>query len=112
MSGTADARKNYLRRCHRDSISWRAGNLSRQSLYWKRRVRAEVEQLLAASDQAGSFLQSPAVDCSTTVFESIPESPGTVIGPYKLMEQIGEGGFGWYSSPSSKSPSAAKWPSR
>src|SRR5262249_30048468 len=25
---------------------------------------------------------------------SVPERPGTVIGPYKLLEQIGEGGFG------------------
>ncbi len=30
----------------------------------------------------------------TALFESIPEGPGTVIGPYKLMEQIGEGGMG------------------
>ena len=26
--------------------------------------------------------------------ESTQEKPGTVIGPYKLLEQIGEGGFG------------------
>src|SRR5579864_6732302 len=24
----------------------------------------------------------------------LPERPGTIIGPYKLLEQIGEGGFG------------------
>jgi tetratricopeptide (TPR) repeat protein/serine/threonine protein kinase len=29
-----------------------------------------------------------------TVDEPIREGPGTVIGPYKLLEQIGEGGFG------------------
>src|SRR5205823_4729905 len=29
-----------------------------------------------------------------TMDEPITERPGTVIGPYKLLEQIGEGGFG------------------
>src|SRR5262245_2308327 len=30
----------------------------------------------------------------TVVGEAITEHPGAMIGPYKLMEQIGEGGFG------------------
>src|SRR5262249_44647061 len=39
--------------------------------------------------------QSHAERPSATVdVESIRECPGTVIGPYKLMEQIGEGGMG------------------
>ncbi|HXL16154.1 MAG TPA: serine/threonine-protein kinase, partial [Streptosporangiaceae bacterium] len=29
-----------------------------------------------------------------TIDEPITERPGTIIGPYKLLEQIGEGGFG------------------
>jgi serine/threonine protein kinase len=29
-----------------------------------------------------------------TAAESLPEAPGTVIGPYKLLQQIGEGGMG------------------
>src|SRR5262249_26278308 len=29
-----------------------------------------------------------------TIDDPITERPGTVIGPYKLLEQIGEGGFG------------------
>jgi serine/threonine protein kinase/Flp pilus assembly protein TadD len=57
-------------------------------------LRAEVEALLAASDQAGSFLESPFPVLAVTVDEPITERPGTVIGPYKLLEQIGEGGFG------------------
>jgi serine/threonine protein kinase len=37
----------------------------------------------------------PGVDkAAATHAESIAERPGTVIGPYKLLEQIGEGGFG------------------
>ncbi|HVC98719.1 MAG TPA: serine/threonine-protein kinase, partial [Pirellulales bacterium] len=59
-------------------------------------LRAEVEALLAAANQAGSFLESPAVAPAlvATVERPIAERPGTMIGPYKLLEQIGEGGFG------------------
>jgi serine/threonine protein kinase/tetratricopeptide (TPR) repeat protein len=58
-------------------------------------LRAEVEALLQADDRAGSFLESPAPDLVATVDQApISEGPGTVIGPYKLLEQIGEGGFG------------------
>src|SRR3954471_1025561 len=59
------------------------------------KLRVEVEELLRASDQASRFLESPALDvAATTDQRPIAERPGTVIGPYKLMEQIGEGGFG------------------
>jgi serine/threonine protein kinase len=60
-------------------------------------VRAEVEALLAASASAGRFLESaaPAPDPVATVdAQPSSERPGTVVGPYKLLEQIGEGGFG------------------
>src|ERR1043166_8541786 len=58
--------------------------------------RAEVEQLLKHDDVAGSFLERPALPASLAGAEdwSVAERPGTVIGPYKLMEQIGEGGMG------------------
>jgi serine/threonine protein kinase len=40
-------------------------------------------------------LQAPAPGLPATVDTSPPtERPGTTIGPYKLMEQIGEGGMG------------------
>ena len=58
-------------------------------------VRAEVEGLLAAIDQAGGFLRQPAAGFSQTLAHApLTEPPGTQIGPYKLREQIGEGGFG------------------
>jgi serine/threonine protein kinase len=66
-------------------------------------LRKRVDALLAAFVQAGSFLQQPAGDPKATSDVSHPgpssgsdpaERPGTVIGPYKLMEQIGEGGMG------------------
>jgi serine/threonine protein kinase len=58
-------------------------------------LRAEVDALLEANARAGSFLEAPAPVPAATVDEQpISEGPGTVIGPYKLLEQIGEGGFG------------------
>src|SRR5262245_38849154 len=59
-------------------------------------LRTEVESLLEASARAGNFLESPAATphLVATVDDPITERPGTVIGPYKLLEQIGEGGFG------------------
>jgi WD40 repeat protein/serine/threonine protein kinase len=57
-------------------------------------LRKNVESLLKAYN-AGDFLESPAAHLVETADESpITEAPGTVIGPYKLLEQIGEGGFG------------------
>jgi eukaryotic-like serine/threonine-protein kinase len=58
-------------------------------------LRGEIDSLLRAHDTAGSFLEDDSAGCGpTAIYEPIIERPGTVIGPYKLMEQIGEGGFG------------------
>jgi serine/threonine protein kinase len=58
-------------------------------------LRQRVHDLLQAHAQPGSFLEAPAPGLSATVDERpAGEGPGTVIGPYKLLEQIGEGGFG------------------
>src|SRR5437762_2652292 len=58
-------------------------------------LRAEVESLLEASVRAGSFLESPAPTPGVTVDEPpVTERAGTVIGPYKLIQEIGEGGMG------------------
>jgi serine/threonine-protein kinase len=58
------------------------------------RLRAEVESLLQAKQDAGRFLSGPASAAGAGSDEPMNEGPGTVIGPYKLMEQIGEGGMG------------------
>ena len=61
-------------------------------------LRARVEALLAAHDAAGEFLgrrnEPPPAFAPTLTERPLTEAPGTVVGPYKLLEQIGEGGFG------------------
>ena len=57
-------------------------------------LRRRVEALLLAHDAPGSFLDSPPPGVNGTIDPPISETPGDTIGPYKLVEQIGEGGFG------------------
>jgi serine/threonine protein kinase/tetratricopeptide (TPR) repeat protein len=58
-------------------------------------LRQAVEKLITLHSQAGDFLESPAVNLDVTAFApALDERPGTVIGPYKLLQQIGEGGMG------------------
>src|SRR5208282_802661 len=57
-------------------------------------LHAAVERLLVAHDQPASVLDRPAPGMPTAEYAPITERPGTTVGPYKLMEQIGEGGFG------------------
>src|SRR5262245_47919341 len=60
-------------------------------------LRQGVEMLLAAHQEPDDLADQlrhvregalPPTGCSS------PEQPGTQIGPYKLLEQIGEGGMG------------------
>jgi serine/threonine protein kinase/tetratricopeptide (TPR) repeat protein len=59
-------------------------------------LRAQVEALLRSHDEAGSMLEQPLFRGGPTVDEppAALDGPGTVIGPYKLVERIGEGGMG------------------
>ncbi|CAN5189702.1 hypothetical protein BH10PLA2_BH10PLA2_20520 [soil metagenome] len=58
-------------------------------------LRADVESLLEASVRAGSFMAAPVPAFSNA--GDVPQAadcPGKMIGPYKLLQQIGEGGMG------------------
>jgi serine/threonine protein kinase len=57
-------------------------------------LRRRLEKMLAAQAEAGSFLEQPARASAMTVGEPLAETPGTRIGPYKLLQEIGEGGMG------------------
>jgi serine/threonine protein kinase/Tfp pilus assembly protein PilF len=58
-------------------------------------LRARVNQLLDAHQAMGSIHGGGESDRVATVDESqLSERPGTVVGPYKLLQQIGEGGMG------------------
>src|SRR5207245_2235966 len=83
MKSSPDERATYLARVC-------AGNSA---------LRASVEALLRASAGASAFLARPplAVEADGETQWAAPspaEGPGATVGPYKLLQQIGEGGFG------------------
>jgi serine/threonine protein kinase/WD40 repeat protein len=57
-------------------------------------LRQRLEALLRAHDHPDPFLDAPDPIAETMAEAPESERLGTVIGPYKLLEQIGEGGFG------------------
>ncbi len=75
-----DAREAYLRRVCGENAE----------------LKQRIQKLLQAYDEHASFLEfSPvAVADSSTLDSPVGERLGAQIGPYKLLQQIGEGGMG------------------
>ena len=74
--GTREEQEAYLSRaCRGDSA-----------------LRAEVETLLKTQPEADDFFQGRLVG-PDMLQDDLSEGPGTVIGRYKLLERIGEGGM-------------------
>src|SRR5229473_3053134 len=95
MPGTqAELRAVFCEALDRKTPQERAAYLD-QACLQSPELRARVEALLQAHAEATGFLQEPAGNPIATIDEpQITERPGTIIGQYKLLEQIGEGGFG------------------
>jgi WD40 repeat protein/serine/threonine protein kinase len=55
---------------------------------------AEVQALLDAHQGSNDFLEQAPRAVLTAPMPPLSEGPGTRIGPYKLLQQIGEGGMG------------------
>ena len=56
-------------------------------------VRREVESLLGIAEQGGRFMRQVTVATPPSA-PTVGETAGMRIGPYKLLQAIGEGGFG------------------
>ena len=59
-------------------------------------LQSEVESLLAARSQAGTFLETPALGAAgkALAHETSLYAPGDPVGPYRLVSRLGAGGMG------------------
>jgi len=58
-------------------------------------LRAEVEALLSSHEAGSPMRGAPRrPDIEAELARLKPEETGEMVGPYKLREQVGEGGFG------------------
>jgi serine/threonine protein kinase/tetratricopeptide (TPR) repeat protein len=89
---------------HIDEIFWEASHLApgveRESFLDHAcrsdpELRQHLARLLQVQPQVGEFLERPFTGPAASPAPAKQcERPGTVIGPYKLLEEIGEGGMG------------------
>jgi Tol biopolymer transport system component len=57
-------------------------------------LRRQVELLLAKEEQAGSFLEVPAIEDVTVTLTSVGSLLGRQFGPYRIVSPLGAGGMG------------------
>ncbi len=88
-------------------------------------LRRRVAALLTAFAQAGSFLQQPAAEQAAepaATLDALPTragaagaagaaalAPGRQVGPYKLLQPLGEGGMGTVWLAEQSAPCSARW---
>ena len=98
-----DEQSIFLEALRKDTPAERAEFLARACAGDQALLR-DVELLLKAHVKAGDFLAGGAVGSTQTIDRGSLEQPGTQIGPYKLLEQIGEGGMGVVYHASQREP--------
>jgi serine/threonine protein kinase/tetratricopeptide (TPR) repeat protein len=87
-----DARSIFMQALEREPGQW--AEFLEAACASDAELRARVDQLLQAHDQMGGIDARRARGPAAPVGTPFLEGPGTVVGPYRLLEQIGEGGFG------------------
>src|SRR6185503_3317864 len=71
-------------------------------------LRREVEDLLRHQQGIGAFLEPGPDGTVDQAARALHEGVGAVIGPYKLLQQIGEGGMGVVSLAEQTRPARRK----
>jgi serine/threonine protein kinase/tetratricopeptide (TPR) repeat protein len=91
---TMNERSIFIGALEKDDPAERAAYLD-ESCKADAAMRQRIDRLLLAHERAGGILdRPPEPQPGTVAYRPIAEGPGSVIGPYKLLQQIGEGGFG------------------
>jgi serine/threonine protein kinase/tetratricopeptide (TPR) repeat protein len=108
MSGPSAVEEIFLAALERGAPEERAAFLD-AACRGDPELRGRVERLLRAHPKAGGFLERPAVGQAVTVDSgggaapdagegagapAVGEEAGTWVGPYRLVQQLGEGGMG------------------
>src|SRR5262245_36525762 len=93
VNGTLNEADIFLAALELDNLESRAAYLD-SACADDAKLRQRIEALLGRHQESTGVLDAPPPGLVATISPVISEEPGTVIGPYKLLQQIGEGGMG------------------
>lgn len=76
--------------------SGRRSSFLREACRGDGELRNEVERLIVLHEQAGEFIETPAVDLTVALFNEEPDQSviGKRVGHYDVVREIGQGGMG------------------